>query len=80
MRRLAIAALLLGCASGPQVAAPVTPQLVSIVIDAHDGGQITISGDVWLDARGSASAEQTGTDVDAPVDADVQSTVTAGAP
>ena len=69
-----------GCASGPMGAATATPQVVQVTIDASDGGTITISGQVWLDARGSTESDQTGLDVDSTVDADVDSAVTTGSP
>lgn len=71
----AIAAALHGCASGPQLAAPVVPQQTCLYVDASDGGTVTIGGDVWQDARGQASSEQRGLDVDADVDATVDTAV-----
>jgi len=48
-----------GCGSAAQgtLSASTTPQHVSIVIDASDGGAVNIGGDVWLDARGTASSD-----------------------
>lgn len=69
-----------GCASGPQGLAQTTPQACSVVIDAHDGGQVTISGTLAIYARGTGDAEQLGNRLNAPTNARVNSSVATGAP
>jgi len=75
-----LAVLALGCASGPQGLAQTTPQACSVVIDAHDGGQVTISGQLAIYARGTGDADQLGNEVRARTNARVDSSVTTGAP
>lgn len=71
-----VIALLHGCASGPQGQASTTPQACTITLDASDGGTAYIGGDVWLDARGTAGAEQHGLEASSDVDSQIDSTVT----
>jgi hypothetical protein len=71
----ALVATLQACASGPQLAATTLPQQTCLYVDAADGGTITIGGDVWQDARGQASSEQRGLDVEADVDATLETQV-----
>jgi uncharacterized lipoprotein YajG len=76
----AVVALLHGCAAGPQGQATTTPQACSVTLDAHDGGTITVHGDVWQDCRGSASGELHGVEASAETQSQIDSTVTAGTP
>lgn len=78
-----IAVLHSACGSSAAAVLPVqtVPQQVSISIDASDGGTVTISGDVWLDARGGSAgseAEQSGTEIDADVSTDVAVPISTG--
>ena len=81
----AVVTMLHGCGSAAQgaLSAPTTPQQVSIAIDASDGGAVNIGGDVWLDARGSASSEtdQQGNEItaDVPISVPVNVSATGGA-
>ena len=74
---LALLYSLLGCASGPQGLAQTTPQACSVVIDSHDGGQVTISGTLAIYARGTGDADQHGTEASAHTQSRINSSVEA---